>query len=631
MQQQGHYKITTMKKNPVLIIALLVMHVVAVAQYATVYPTNWWVGMKNNKVQLLIHSDHETFSSEKVSITYPGITLGKVHKFENGKYLAVDITIAPTAKPGTVNIVFAANGTTNKVEWPLKARRKGNGTAYAQGVHAADFIYLLIPDRFSNGDPSNDRIPGMRDQSLNRSKDSFFSRHGGDMQGIINHLDYLQSLGATALWMLPVIENDRTERTEHGYGFTNHYVIEPRLGGAATYKRLSDSLHRRGMKLIQDAVYNHVDIDHVLYRDMPAKDWFHQWPAYQGTSYKDQPIFDPYGSSHDKKITTDGWFTPLMPDVNQNNPYMANYLIQHAIWSVEEFGVDGWRIDTYLYNDLDFMNRCNKAVMTEYPKITIFGETWVHGTASQAYFAENTMSLPFKSNLQGVTDFQTNLYGIIPAMTQQFGWTEGVSKLYTTLSNDFLYKDATRNVNFLDNHDVSRFYSIVGEDVNKQKTGIKWLMTCRGIPQMYYGTEILMHGFTNPDGLVRLDFPGGWEGDQKNAFTGAGLTEKEADVQQLVKTLGTFRKTSSALTTGKMMQYVPQDGLYVYFRYDAKQTIMCIMNGGNSSRTIDFSKYAERTAGFTKAVSVCGDNRFYELTDRPGINVHDMLVLELQR
>ena len=598
------------------------------AQYAQVYPTNWFTGMKWNKVQLLLRGRDNDLSQEQIRISYPGVQLVKKHVFENTKYVALDIVISSAAKPGTVKIECTKGNQKNIIEWKLLPRRPGNGSLFAQGVTSKDFIYLLMPDRFSNGDASNDRIAGMRDQSLDRNE--LFARHGGDLQGVINHLDYLQSLGATALWMTPVLENDRTERTEHGYGFTNQYVIEPRFGGADAYIKLSDALHAKGMKLIQDAVYNHVDIDHFLYRDMPAKDWFHQWPHYTGTSYKDQPVFDPYSAPSDRKITQDGWFTQLMPDINQNNLFVANFLIQNAIWSVETFGVDGWRIDTYLYNDLDFMNRCNKALMNEYPKITMFGETWVHGTAAQAYFADNTINTNFKSNLQGVTDFQTNLYGILPALTQPFGWTEGVNKLYTVLTNDFLYKNPMRNVNFLDNHDLSRIFSIVDENVNKQKMAIEWLFTCRGIPQMYYGTEILMKGFTNPDGLVRMDFPGGWDGDAKNAFTGTGLTADEATVQQLVKKLGNYRKNSTALQTGSMMQYVPQDGLYVYFRYNASQTIMCVMNCSENKHTVDFSKYAERTAGFTKAASIV-DAASFSTSDKPEIEGYNMWVLDLKK
>ena len=428
-----------MKKLLFVCILLIVSVQILYAQYAEVYPTNWWVGMKNNKVQLLIHSEQKNFNLQQVRIQYPGIKLLQTHRFENENYYAIDLSIASNTKPGNVQIEFISQGKTNAITWQLKERRKGNGTNFAQGVTSADFIYLLMPDRFSNGDTTNDRIKGMRDQSLNR--DSIFLRHGGDFKGIINHLDYLQDLGITSLWMTPVLENDMPNRTEHGYAFTNHYTIEPRLGGDSGYHELSDSLHKRGMKLIQDAVYNHVGSYHFLVRDPPANDWLHRWPAFTQTRYKDQPIFDPHGSAIDKKIIVDGWFTKQMPDLNQNNPYVANFLIQHAIWCVEEFGVDGWRIDTYIYNDPDFMNRCNKALTDEYPKITMFGETWVHGTANQAYFAQNTINTPFKSNLQGVTDFQTNLYGINPALTQSFGWTEGVNKLYNTLSNDFLYTD----------------------------------------------------------------------------------------------------------------------------------------------------------------------------------------------
>ncbi len=580
-----------------LIIAFLSLISYSFAQYAKLYPTNWWVGMKWNKVQVLVYGAYDGFNKETVHINYPGVKLLKTIALENGKYMALDIEVAANTKPGDVVIEFLQNGKGHAVKWPLEKRRTGNGITYAQGVNSTDLVYLLMPDRFSNGDESNDHIAGMLDQSLNRNK--IYDRHGGDLQGVINHLDYLQKLGITTLWMTPVLENDQPNRTEHGYAFTDHYAIERRLGGAEKYLALSDALHKRGMKLIQDAVYNHVGSKHITFLDQPMKDWYHQWPKFTGTSYKDQPLFDPYAAKSDAKKTVDGWFTPEMPDLNQSNPYVANYLIQHAIWSVEKFGVDGWRIDTYIYNDLPFMNRCNKALTDEYPKMTMFGETWVHGTAAQAYFVENKIDVPFKSNLQGATDFQALMYGIQPALKQDFGWTEGVNKLYTTLSNDFLYKDANRNCVFLDNHDLTRILSDVGGDIEKVKTGIAWLLTTRGIPQLYYGTEVLMKGEKNPDdGNVRLDFPGGWKGDTKNAFTGDGLTEEEKDMQQYVTILANFRKKSSAITKGAFMQYVPDDGLYIYFRYDAKQTIMCVMNTSNKNKEVDFSNFTERTSGY---------------------------------
>lgn len=594
------------------------------AQHAQLYPTNWFTGMKWNKVQVLVRGDYQGFNKGTVSVNYPGVQLAKVSKFDNDKYLSLDLVITPSAKPGEVPIVFSNGPQTFTVKWPLKKKRENAGKAFAQGVTSADFIYFLMPDRFSNGDESNDRLAGMRDQSLNR--DSIYHRHGGDMQGVINHLDYLQQLGVTTLWMTPVIENDMPDRTEHGYAFTDHYAIEKRFGGADAYKKLSDALHNRGMKLIQDAVYNHIGSYHFIMQDAPAKDWLHQWPQFTQTSYKDQPLFDPYAAKSDAKRTADGWFTTQMPDLNQNNPYVANFLIQHAIWSVEEFGIDGWRIDTYLYNDLPFMNRCNKALTDEYPRMTLFGEIWVHGVINQAYFAENKLHVPFKSNLQGVVDFQTLFYGIQPAVNQPFGWTEGVNKLYTTLSNDLIYKDPMRNVIFLDNHDMTRFFSTVKEDVEKQKMGIGWLLTCRGIPQLYYGTEIIMKGESNPDGWVRLDFPGGWKGDKKNAFTGEGLTAAEKDVQDYTRILANFRKRSTAIQTGKMMQYLPVDGLYVYFRYDASQTVMCIMNTSEKEKKVDFPDFAERTNGFTKGKNIVNGAL---IQDHFTIPAKKMIILEL--
>jgi len=608
-------------------VALLLLTLMGFSQPFRVYPTNWWVGMKMNKVQILVQSGDEQFAKQKASISYPGVTLGQTHVFENGKYLALDVSISDAAKPGIVTLQFRrSNGITTKIPWELKTRRNGNGTQYAQGLTSSDFIYFLMPDRFSNGDASNDKIPGMRDQSLNR--DSMYHRHGGDLQGVINHLDYLQSMGVTTLWMTPVLENDMPNRTEHGYAFTDHYTIEPRFGGNDAYKKLSDALHRRGMKLIQDAVYNHVGSFHFMMVDPPAKDWLHQWPKYTNTSFKDQPLFDPYAATSDKKITTDGWFTPQMPDLNQYNPYVNNFLIQHAIWSVEEFGVDAWRIDTYIYNDLKFMNACNAALMREYPKMFMFGETWVNGVINQAYFAKNKFDIPFKSNLPATCDFQTCLYGIHPALTEKFDWAGGVNKLYTVLASDFVYENPNNEVIFLDNHDMSRIFSVVDSNVAKQKMGIEWLLTSRGIPQLYYGTEVCMGGYSNPDGLVRHDFPGGWDGDTKNAFTGSGLNDDEKSVQALVKTLGSFRKNSSALKTGKLMQYLPQNGLYVYFRYDNNQTVMCVMNTSDKPQQIDFSNYAERTNGFASAKSVVGSES-YNTTDKPTIGSYNMWVLEL--
>ena len=589
-----------MKKLITILAVITCLHSFSQNKF-NVYPTHWWTGMKERKLQILIHAPKVSAEKRTVTVNYPGVVLVKQTGFKNQNYLAIDLTISPAAKPGKIKINISNPDPEAKysIDYELKARSSENGKTRIRGVSSQDLIYLIMPDRFSNGDPSNDKIPGLKDQTLDRKE--IYHRHGGDLKGIENHLNYLQELGVTALWLNPVIENDMPERTEHGYAFTDHYIIEKRIGGEAAYQSLITALHKKGMKIIQDAVYNHVGTQHILFKELPDSSWFHWWPKYTNTTYKDQTLMDPYASSADKKRMSDGWFVPQMPDVNQQNPYMANFLIQHAIWSTEEFGLDGWRIDTYAYNDLEFMNRCNKALLNEYPQLHMFGETWVHGIPNQSFFTRNVYDIPFKSNLPAVTDFQLNLYGIVPALTQAFGWTEGLNRLYLTASNDFVYKDAMKNVIFLDNHDMSRFFSIVGEDLQKYKMGLGWLLTFRGIPQLYYGAEILMKNFSSPDGLVRLDFPGGWQGDSANKFESSGRTAAENETHDYVKKLANFRKISSAIKTGKMMQYVPEDGVYVYFRYDNTQTVMCIMNANDKEMKIEGDRFEERTKGFAFA------------------------------
>ncbi len=615
-----------MKHCFTLVLLAIVCQLSLSAQTIEAYPTNWFVQMKYNKVQILLRKPSAFKVNPKVEINYPGVSLLKTHYFANPNYIAIDVEISKTAIPGQVQLKIQDGGQITSFNWTLKARRTGNGTQFAQGVNSKDFIYFLMPDRFSNGDKSNDRIVGLKDQSLNR--DSIFLRHGGDLQGVLNHLDYLQGLGVTSLWMTPVVENDMPNRTEHGYAATNQYAIDKRFGGDAAYLKLSEALHQRGMKLIQDIVYNHSGRFHFLVQDAPDKTWVHQWPKFTEPSHKEQVLFDPYASKTEQEKMTDGWFTPEMPDLNHSNPFMAKFLTQNAIWSVETFGVDGFRIDTYKYNDLPFVNQLNQTLKNDFPAITSFGESWVHGVAAQAYFVENNMNVPFKSNLQGGQDFQTLFYGILPALNEHFGWTDGVTKLYTTLSNDFLYKDASRNVLFLDNHDMTRILSSLGESVPKLKVALAWLFTCRGIPQLYYGTEVMMKGIANPDGWVRLDFPGGWEGDQKNAFTGEGLTAEEKLIQSYTKLLGNYRKQSTALQTGKMMQYIPNNGLYVYFRYDAGSTVMCVMNTDKQTRTVDMQDFLERTKGFNGGKDIITNQQINTKFELPAMS---MQIIELTK
>lgn len=431
-----------------------------------------------------------------------------------------------------------------------------------------------------------------------------YYRHGGDIQGIINQLDYLQDLGVTALWLNPVLENDQPRTSYHGYANTENYKIDRRYGSNELYKKLVDELHKRDMKMVKDIVHNHVGSEHWTVKDLPMKNWVHQWPAFTKTNYKDQVLFDPYASKADKKVMTDGWFDKHMPDMDHSNPFVRNYITQSHIWWIEYSGLDGFRLDTYAYNDLEYMAEWGKAIKAEYPNFTFFGETWVHGVPNQVYFTQGkTVNQEIDTELQAVTDFQA-LWGINEALNGKFGWNDGVNKLYTTIASDYVYQDPTRNVVFLDNHDLSRFYSVIGEDFNKYKSGVAWLLTTRGIPQFYYGTEILMKNFSNPDGLVREDFKGGWAEDKENKFTEAGRTAKENEAFQFVKTLANYRKNNPVLQVGKLMQYVPENGIYVYFRYNEDKTVMVIMNTNEKPEEVSTARFTERMAGFTRATDV---------------------------
>ncbi|HEV7349528.1 glycoside hydrolase family 13 protein [Telluribacter sp.] len=589
-------------------------------QVQRVEPTNWWVGMKEPRLQLILHG--KDLGGSNVEISHPGVRLEQVHTVENPNYLFVDLTVGPDARPGTFNLVLTkevavrrGRRTTQQrvsTSFPYELKARTNELK-AQGVDQSDLIYLLLPDRFANGDPSNDRFADMADTKADRNDP--FLRHGGDLQGVINHMDYFKEMGVTALWLNPIIENNQPLTNEggvqrsayHGYGFTDHYQVDKRLGGNTAYKKLVEVAHASGIKIVQDAVYNHVGINHWFIKDLPMKDWLHQWPTYTNTSYKDQPLVDPYASAIDRKVTSDGWFVPFLPDLNQNNPFVANYLLQHAIWTVEKFGIDAWRVDTYMYNDLEFMNRCNAALLEEYPRLHIFGENWVNSVVNQAYFQRNNLQVPFKSNLPGCTDFQLQ-FAINDALNQNIGWNEGVQRLYQVLGQDYVYEDPSKNVIFLDNHDMDRFLSVVGEDMQKYRMGMSWLLTSRGIPQIYYGTEILMKNFKNPsDAEVRKDFPGGFPGDKENKFLTSGRTNAENEAFNFVKKLATYRKNTPALHSGKLMQYLPQDGVYVYFRYDDTKTVMVVMNSNEKEVSLSTARFSERIKSATKAKNVVTD------------------------
>lgn len=590
-----------------------------------VEPASWFTGMHNPQLQLLVHGNN--IAARNVQLRYPGVQLAAVHKVENPNYLFVDLVIAPAAKPGKFNIRFTRKDSADLL-FSYTLLPKDTSRNRIQGVTSRDVIYLLMPDRFANGDTGNDRVAGMRDSSLNR--DSMYYRHGGDIAGLMTKLDYLKDLGITAIWCTPEIENDEPQASYHGYAVTDHYKIDPRYGSNELYKAYVEKCHAMGLKVIKDVVHNHIGSEHFTMLDMPMKDWVHQWPVYTNSNFKDQVVMDPYAAEADRKQMLNGWFDKHMPDLNESNPYVQRYLTQNHIWWIAYAGIDGLRLDTYPYNDAAYMAQWAQEVKAEFPRLSIFGETLVNSVVNQAFFTEgNTIHQGFDTHLPGITDAQVK-DAIYEALNGTFGWTTGVNRLYSVLADDFVYKDASRNVVFLDNHDMSRLYSMAGEDVTKVKSGLALLLTTRGIPQLYYGTEIGMKNFSNPDGLVRQDFTGGWPGDAVNKFTEAGRTPQENDLFNYVKKLLNYRRNHEVLQTGKLMQYVPEKGVYVYFRYNAQQTVMVVYNGNDAQSNLLTARFDERMNGFTKAVNLITGETI-DLANGIALPARTALVLELQK
>lgn len=574
-----------------------------------VYPTHWWVGMKSNKLQLMVHTNQDLPQSVKVAGN--GIMIQKVSQPENKHYVFIDLIILPNAQPGKFKFSFS-NG--NFFDYQLKKRQMPLGGAKHQGVNAEDLIYLIMPDRFANGDPSNDQFGDLRDNDADRNNP--YARHGGDLAGVASKLDYLKNIGVTSIWMTPILENNMHKMQEnqwvmsgyHGYWITDHYAVDKRMGGNDAYKSLVKSAHQKGLKIIQDAVYNHVGSYHHTVLDLPMKDWLNQWPSYTGANHREELFIDPHAAASEKKIMIGGWFVPHLPDLNLANPYCANFVIQSNIWSTEEFGIDGWRVDTYKYCDEKFLNTINAALLREFPSLTVFGEAWTNTVPASAYFTQNNINAPFKHQIKGVTDFPLNS-ALYDGLNQPFGWTEGINKVYMTLSQDLLYKDPMTNCIFLDNHDMNRFYSMVGEDLSKYKMGLGMLLTMRGIPQVYYGTEILMKNYKDPnDAAVRKDFPGGWSSDPTDKFKISSLEPKEKEAFSYFQQLAIFRKNSPAIKKGALKQFIPQNGVYVYFRLHEEQKLMCIVNTSADEVSISMDRFNEVLTGSSHLLNALTGN-----------------------
>lgn len=500
-----------------------------------VEPPFWWAGMKNSALQLMVHGENITGST--VTCDYEGVDVKTVVSSDNPNYLFVNLELCPKVNPGNFNLVFTKGKKEIAVyNYELKAREKDS--AKREGFNNSDVIYLITPDRFVNGNPDNDELPEMKEKPNRADKDG---RHGGDIRGIINSLDYLQDLGFTAVWLNPVLENNMTRTSYHGYSTTDFYKVDPRYGSNEEYKELNEELDKRGMKLIMDMIFNHCGSEHWWMEDMPMKDWINN-PQFKQTNHRRTVNQDPHASDKDIKDMVDGWFVPTMPDLNQNNPFMETYLIQNSIWWTEYVGLEGIRQDTWPYPDKHMMTRWTARMLEEYPRFNIVGEEWSMNPAIVSYWQKGKKNIDgYECHLPSLMDFPLQS-AVSRGLTEKEDWGTGLITIYESLANDFQYPDADNLVVFPDNHDMSRFFMQVGEDVDLLKMGVAFFLTTRGIPQIYYGTEVLL---THPGwehGDIRSDYPGGWEGDAANAFTGEGLTAEQKDMQAYVKTIQNWRK-----------------------------------------------------------------------------------------
>lgn len=590
-------------------------------------PTDWYVGMKDASLQLMVYG--KDVRNADVEIDYPGVRVDSVAKLESPNYLLVYLNLEGV-KAGEMTLKFKQGKSVKKVKYQLKNREMAGDKRI--GFSNEDVLYMLMPDRFANGNPKNDAFKTMRDKTCDRKAPSL--RHGGDLEGIRQHLDYFNQLGVTALWFTPVLENDSPNdgknSTYHGYATTNYYRVDPRFGTNAEYKKLIDEAHQKGLKVVMDMIFNHCGFEHPWVADMPSKDWFNtpEWllPEYQTpehlkkigtvdgartvndmykqTSYKLTPVLDPYASKVDFKETVDGWFVPSMPDLNQRNPHVIKYLIQNSEWWIETVGIDGIRMDTYPYADRDAMALWMKTLDQEYPNFNTVGETWVTEPAYTAAWQKDSKLSEKNSYLKTVMDFA--FYDRINSAKKEEtdDWWNGMNRIYNVFCYDYLYPNPKSVMAFVENHDTDRFLG-EGKDSLALKQALALLLTVNRTPQLYYGTEVLMNGTKSvTDGNVRKDFPGGWTGDQHNAFTAEGRTNAENQMFNWLSNLLHWRQGNEVITKGKQIQFCPQNGVYVIARQYKGKNVMTIINGKNEANELNVSRYAEIIGNAAKATDV---------------------------
>ena len=611
-----------MKK--IILLFLITFSASIFAQIDRMEPPFWYEGMNKSEVQVLFYG--KNIAQNSVSISN-NVVITNVTKTENPNYLFVTIdTKNVTAQE--LQFTFTNGKKSFKRNFEIKQRKPNS--ALRKSFDASDVMYLLMPDRFANGNPNNDSSPELQEKA-NRSLPG--GRHGGDIQGIINNLDYIKELGATAIWSTPMCEDNDKGYSYHTYGQSDVYRIDPRYGTNEEYKKLADEMHKRGMKLIKDYVTNHWGAEHWMFKDMPTYDWFHQFPGYAQSNYRMTTQYDINGSERDAKYCMDGWFVPSMPDLNQSNPLVLNYLIQNAIWWIEYADLDGFRVDTYSYNDKEGIAKWTKAITDEYPYFNIVGEVWMHDQAQISYWQKDSPIAKiqsYNSNCPSVMDFTLHdVFGNV-FNEDRADWSNGMIKFYENFVNDFLYADPNNLLIFLENHDTGRFNQIYQNDFKKYQLGMTIMATMRGIPQLYYGSEIGMAGDKGKgDADIRQDFPGGWKGDSNNAFSASGRTVEQAKYFDFSKKVLNWRKNKEVIHTGKLTHYIPENNVYVYFRHNDKETVMVVINNAPDSQKLNLTRFQENIKSFTSGNDILSGKNI-DLKNELSIEGKTSMILELK-
>ncbi len=564
-----------------------------------VEPANWWTGMKKTELQILVYGPD--IGGLKLVINYPGVTLKKLVIAENPNYVFVYVNIAKGTKAGMVPLHFSNGQNRFTYNYPIKDRSDKRG---ALGFNASDVLYLITPDRFANSKPENDNL---EDVMINRENPN--ARHGGDLEGVAKHLDYMKDLGITTVWLNPIQENNMRGGSYHGYAITDFYKVDPRFGSNEEFRALTKAVHDKGMKMVMDMVLNHCGSSHWWMNDLPYKDWINNKGIFMQTNHATVSVMDVHASPTERNTFLNGWFTRGMPDLNQTNPHLATYLIQNTIWWIEYARIDGIRQDTYSYMDFDFLARWNKEVYDEYPNFNIVGETWYNKSTSSAWWQKNSILSKKNSLLKTAMDFSLTFM----SQTAFDSKTDNgyLNNIFEDIAQDFIYPDPYNILIFLDNHDLSRFNRKDETDLKHYKQGLAFLLTMRGIPQLYYGTEVLMTGTKEEgDGRLRKDFPGGWPGDTTDQFTKSGRTEMQNEAWDYMQKLLQWRKTSEAIIKGKMIHYAPKDGIYIYGRIKDNHTVMVILNSAIKDQTVKMDRFTDVTGKYSRGKDVITSQTF---------------------